>query len=310
MVEEAGARAGVGAAGGQLAWGAAAGEPATPTTVNAQQVILQAAGGAGGFGGGGGGGGGRGGSQANPLLGTIAMRKGFVAIGSDNKTVYLSGSKAPGANWEKEGPVTWVDKLDIETGTRARVFEGAVGAYDQVVASLDDDYSKVILSHETPTEVPNSFLLDTKANTRTKLTNNVDFAPEVTQAIRKRLWANRPDGVRFVVDVTLPKDYKEGTKLPGIIWFYPTEVSTQQAYDQGRESTNINRFPAVGPRSAEIWVTQGYVVIQPQAIPVFGPQGSMNDHYVDELRDERERDAILAPCGIGIAPSCCDGFSG
>ena len=242
-------------------------------------------GGGGGRVGRGGGGGGRGGAAANPLLGTVAMHRGFVAIAPDNRTVFLSGNKEPGASWEKEGPVSWVDKLDIETGARARVFESAPGTAESVVAPLDDDYSKVIVSHETPIEVPNSFLVDTRTGSKVKLTNNVDLMPEVSQAIRKRLWATRPDGVRFEVDVTLPRDYKEGTRLPGIIWFYPTEVSTQQAYDQGREATNINRFPVVGARSAEIWTTQGYVVIQPQAIPVFGPQGSMNDHYIDELRD-------------------------
>jgi dipeptidyl aminopeptidase/acylaminoacyl peptidase len=252
-----------------------------------KHLVLQNAslGGGGGRGGrGGGGGGGRGGAP-NPLAGTIAMRDGFVAIASDNKTVFLSGNKAPGANWEKEGPVSWVDKLDIETGARSRIFEGTQGATESLVAALDNDYSRVIVSRESPSEVTQSYLVDMNTKQRTRLTNNVDPTPEVSQAIRKRLWATRPDGFRFVVDVTLPKDYKEGTKLPGIIWFYPTEVSSQQSYDQGRQGTNINRYPAVGARSAEIWTTQGYVVMQPQAIPVFGPEGSMNDNYVNELRD-------------------------
>ena len=248
-----------------------------------QNASLGGGGGRGGRGGGGGGGG-RGGAP-NPLAGSIVMRDGFVAIASDNKTVFLTGNKAPGANWEKEGPVSWVDKLDIETGTRSRIFEGVAGATEQLVAALDDDYSKVIVSRESPTEVGQSYLMDVASKQRTKLTNNVDPTPEVSQAIRKRLWATRPDGFRFVVDVTLPKDYKEGTRLPGLIWFYPTEVTSQEGYDQGRQGTNINRYPTVGPRSAEIWTTQGYVVLQPQAIPVFGPEGSMNDNYVNELRD-------------------------
>jgi dipeptidyl aminopeptidase/acylaminoacyl peptidase len=250
-------------------------------------VLQNASLGGGGRGGrGGGGGGGRGGrGNANPLAGTIATRDGFVAIASDNRTVFLNGTKTPGANWEKEGPVSWVDKLDIETGTRSRIFEGAQGASENLVAALDDDYRKVIVSRESPTEVGQSYLMDMASRQRTQLTHNVDPTPEVSQAIRKRLWATRPDGFRFVVDVTLPKDYKEGTKLPGLIWFYPTEVTSQESYDQGRQNTNINRYPTVGPRSAEIWTTQGYVVIQPQAIPVFGPQGSMNDNYVNELRD-------------------------
>lgn len=115
----------------------------------------------------------------------------------------------------------------------------------------------------------------------------MDFAPEVTQAQRKRLLVERPrDNYKFYIDVTLPKDYREGTRLPGIIWFYPTEFATQQEYDQRRRTTNINQFPNVAARSPEIWVTQGYVVIQPVDIPIVGPTGRMNDHYVDELRED------------------------
>ena len=33
-------------------------------------------------------------------------------------------------------------------------------------------------------------------------------------------------------------------------------------------------------------MTQGYVVIQPVDIPIVGPTGRMNDHYVDELRED------------------------
>ena len=94
------------------------------------------------------------------------------------------------------------------------------------------------------------------------------------------------DNYKFYIDVTLPKDYREGTRLPGIIWFYPTEFSTQQEYDQRRRTTNINAFANVAARSPEIWVTQGYVVIQPVDIPIVGPTGRMNDHYQDELRED------------------------
>ena len=80
----------------------------------------------------------------------------------------------------------------------------------------------------------------------------MDFAPDVTQAQRKRLLVERPrDNYKFYIDVTLPKDYREGTRLPGIIWFYPTEFATQQEYDQRRRTTNINQFPNVAARSPE-----------------------------------------------------------
>ncbi len=252
-----------------------------------------AAGGRGGRGGGGGGG--RGGVTsdsaffANP--GALQVKRGpngapVVLVGADNKTVYLEGTKYF-PEWTKTAPHNFVDKVDFESGQKTRIFEGKGEVAEDVVAPLDDEYSKVIVTRESPSMVADSYLRDMKTGTETKLTKNIDFAPEVTQAIRKRLLVERPrDNYKFYIDVTLPKDYREGTKLPGIIWFYPTEFSTQAEYDQRRRTTNINRFANVAARSPEIWVTQGYVVIQPVDIPIVGPTGRMNDHYVDELRED------------------------
>ena len=251
--------------------------------------------GRGGRGGGGAAGGGRGGNVSDSAFysnpGALQTRRGpnggsVVVIGSDGKTVYLEGTQYF-RDWTKTAPHAFVDKVDFETGQKTRIFEGKGDAAEDVVAALDDDYNKVIVSRESQSMVGDSYLHDTKTGSETKLTKNTDFAPEVTQAIRKRLLVDRQrDGYKFYVDVTLPKDYREGTRLPGIIWFYPTEFSTQAEYDQRRRTTNINRFANVAPRSPEIWVTQGYVVIQPLDIPIVGPQGRMNDHYVDELRED------------------------
>jgi len=252
-----------------------------------------AAGGRGGRGGGGGGGG-RGGAGSDSAFfnnpGALQTERGpnglpVVLVGSDNKTVYLEGTKYF-ADWAKTPPRNFVDKVDIESGQKSRLWEAGGNFAEDVVAPLDKDYTKVIVTRQSPTMVPDSYLRDLKSGTETKLTKNIDFAPEVSQAIRKRILVERPrDNYKFYIDVTLPKDYREGTRLPGIIWFYPTEFSTQAEYDQRRRTTNVNTFANVGARSPEIWVTQGYVVIQPVDIPIVGPQGRMNDHYIDELRE-------------------------
>jgi dipeptidyl aminopeptidase/acylaminoacyl peptidase len=245
--------------------------------------------------GGGGGGAGRGGAVSDSAFfnapGALQTRRGpngqpVVLVAADNKSVYLEGTKYF-ADWTRNAPHNFVDKVDFETGQKTRLFEGKGDVTESVVAPLDDDYSRVIVMRESPTMVPDSYLRDMRTGTETKLTKNSDFAPEVTQAIRKRLLVTRPrDDYKFYIDVTLPKDYREGTRLPGIIWFYPTEFATQAEYDQRRRTTNVNAFTNVGPRSAEIWTTQGYVVIQPVDIPIVGPTGRMNDHYQDELRED------------------------
>lgn len=245
------------------------------------------------------GGGGRGGNQtdsafyANP--GTLQTKAGahggqVVLTSSDGKSVFLEGTRyAP--DWEHVTPRSFVDRVEIETGKKTRLFEGAANVAESVVAPLDDDYNRVIVTRESPSTVADSYLRDVKAGTSVQLTHNTDFAPEVTQAVRKRILVTRPgDDFKFWVTVTLPRDWKEGTRLPGIIWFYPSEFSSQEEYDRTKRTTNVNSFANVAARSPEIWVTQGYAVIQPDN-PIVGPTGRMNDHYVDELR--RNLDATI-----------------
>jgi len=265
---------------------------------------------AGGFGGRGGGGGfgAAGGGDSTALGGALAMKRApngeqVVVVGSDGKTVFLSGTRQPGAKWNTEAPRPWVDKLDFETGQRSRVFDSPADAYETFVAALDDDYSAFIYTHESPTVIRDAFLKDTRTSATKKLTENKDVAPEVTQAQRKRFQVTRPrDGVKFWVDATMPRDWKPGSHAPGLIWFYPREYTSQADYDRSRYSTNINQFPDLAPArpasSVKLWVTQGYVLLEPDS-PIMGDSGKMNDNYSRDLKENL--DAVIdAAADLGL----------
>jgi len=264
-------------------------------------VTLPAGGGFGGGGGRGGAGGfGGAGNDTTAGGGGLAMKRGpnelpVVVLGSDNKTVFLSGTRAPGASWQTQAPRPWVDKLDFESNQRARIFDSPADGFDEFVTPLDDDYSQYIYTHESPTVIADAYLRDTKAGTSKKLTNAKDVAPEITGAQYKRLQITRPrDGIKFWVDVTLPKDWRPGTRLPGIIWFYPREYTSQADYDRSKYGTNINKFPEVPSArpasSTKIWVTQGYALLEPDS-PIMGDSGKMNDHYSRDLKENL--DAVI-----------------
>ena len=258
-------------------------------------VTLAAAGG--GFGGGGG----RGGAASDSVqTGRLLTRTGanglpMVLVGKDGQTVAVSGSKMPGAKWNTEAPRPWVDRLNVTTAARTRIFESPTDAYDEFVTALDDDLSAFLYTHESPTVITDTYLKDLSANTSTKLTKNVDVDPEVSSAQRKRFQVTRPrDGRTFWVDVTLPRDWKAGNRLPGMIWFYPYEYTSQAEYDRSRYTTNINKFPAIPSSrpasSTKLWVSQGYALIEPD-IPIFGDSGKMNDNYTRDLKENL--DAVI-----------------
>lgn len=259
-------------------------------------------GGFGGRGGGGGRGGFGAGGDSTALGGALLTRRSpagesVVILGADGKTVAVQGTRQPGAKWSSEAPRPWVDRLDIETGQRSRVLDSPADGYDQFVTALDDDLSAILYTHESPTTIPDVWLKD--ASGARKITSNVDVGPEVTGAQVKRFEVTRPrDGNKMWVDVTLPKDWKPGTKVPGVIWFYPREYTSQADYERSRYNTNINRFPEVPSlrpaSSTKLWVSQGYALIEPD-IPIWGDTGKMNDNYTRDLRENLDAvvDAIV-----------------
>ena len=248
----------------------------------------------------GGGGGGAARGVVDSTQGTVLLRTGaggrrYVIMAKDGQSIALSGTRAYGAQWITRAPRPWVEKLNIESKTRTRVLDSPANMFEEFVAPLDDDLSQFIVTRESNTTIADAWLRTAGSSDAKKLTSNLDVAPEVTGAQLRRLEVTRPrDGTTFWVDVTVPRDWKPGTKLPGVIWFYPREFSSAQDYERSRYVTNINKFPEVPsarPATAtKLWVSQGYAFIEPD-IPIFGDAGKMNDNYTRDLKENL--DAVL-----------------
>ena len=271
-----------------------------------------------------GGGGGRGGNGADSVTfyqnpGTLMSKPGRNAgevalLSSDKNFAYLTGTQYY-RTWMDSAPRPFVDRIEVKTGKKERLFFGPIDSYERVVAPLDDDFTRAIVLRESPTTIPDSYLRDLKTGQMTKLTNNKDYAPEITQAQRKRVQITRADGYKFWVDVTLPRDYRAGTRLPAFFWFYPYEYTDQAGYDRTKRTENRNQFHNVSPNSKEILVAQGYAVVQPDA-PIVGSAGRMNDNYVTDLRnnlsaviDELDRLGYIDRQRLGIGGHSYGAFS-
>ena len=286
-------------------------DPSKRYTVVRQRGYTPSLGAAGGRGGGGG----RGGAAGDDSLsfynnpGSLVMRRGtsggqVVMLGSDS-AVFLRGTQYF-RDFLQNAPREFVDKVDLRTSNKTRVFQSSTDAVETVGVPLDDDFSKAIVVRESKTDVANSYLRDIKAGTMNKLTNNTDLTPEFTRAIRKRVTVTRPDGISFVVRVTLPADYREGTRLPAMFWLYPYEYTTQAEYDRTLRQENVNRFPQSSTRTIEFLATQGYAVANFDP-PIMGETGRMNDNYVADLRmnlyaviDELDRQGWIDRTRLGI----------
>jgi dipeptidyl aminopeptidase/acylaminoacyl peptidase len=269
------------------------------------------------------GGGGRGGTGADSVTfyqnpGSIMAKRGksggqVALISTDGKYAYLEGTRYF-KTWQDSAPHGFVDKVEIKTGQKSRVFEGRPDMYETVTAALDDDFSKFVIARESRTQVSDAYL-STGNGELTKLTNNKDYTPEFTAAMRKRIPVTRADGYRFIVNLTLPVDYKAGSRLPAMFWFYPYEYTDQAGYDRTLRTNNINQFPQAGPRTIEYLITQGYAVANFDP-PIVGANGRMNDNYVSDLVanltaviDELDRQGYIDRRRLGIGGHSYGAFS-
>ncbi len=205
-----------------------------------------------------------------------------VRMSPDREHVYLSGTEYFEDPLE-EAPRPFVDRVEIRTGETERVFRSAEDMYEQVTAVLDDDLSQLMVRRQAPTTIPDSWLLDVASGDMTRMTENVDHTPDITNARREYLDVTRPDGVTFRVRVTLPQDYQEGQRLPAMLWFYPREYPDQEAYDNSNRTFNKNSFNSVGVRSMETLLRRGYAVIHNDH-PIIGSPDSWNNNWTVDLR--------------------------
>ena len=265
-------------------------------------VGLRGGGGGGGRGGGGGGRGGAGGGGGGPVL-----------LSADSENVFYQGTLYA-KNPTEVGPKTFIDKVAIKTGTKTRIYESDnTNVYERVSTILDAEAGRFIVTRESPTEVPQQYLVQN--GQRTQLTQNKDVTPDLTKMKVERFTVERPDGFKFRVTVNLPQNFTPGSKPPALFWFYPREFADQDAYDRPDRTFNKNTFPNFGTRSMEFFTRLGYAVVEPDS-PIVGAQGAMNDNYVHDLRtnlsvviDELDRRGLADRTRLAIGGHSYGAFS-
>jgi dipeptidyl aminopeptidase/acylaminoacyl peptidase len=207
---------------------------------------------------------------------------GTVLVSADGEHAFLYGNQYSEDPME-EAPVSFLDRVAIRTGEKERIFQGENdGMYEALSAILDVDAGEFVVSRESPTQVPQYFRV--AEGDAVQLTRNTDYTPDLTSAPKERFVVERPDGFRFLVNVTLPQGYQEGTRLPAMFWFYPREYTDQENYDERGRTFNKNAFQNFGTRSIEYLVRLGYAVVEPDA-PIVGDEGQMNNNYEHDLRN-------------------------
>lgn len=181
-----------------------------------------------------------------------------------------------GAGSSPDGDRPFLRKMNLQTGKMEEVFRSAADKYESFVA-MNDDGTKIITRRESVSE-PANLYLDGKA-----ITSFTDPAP-VLRGITKRLVKyKRGDGVDMSFTLYLPPGYKEGTRLPTLVWAYPLEFTDNSTAGQVTGSTN--RFTTIGGTSHLFLALQGYAILDNATMPVVGNPETVNETFVKQIVD-------------------------
>lgn len=203
-------------------------------------------------------------------------------IASDNESIFLDGAGA-----SPEGDRPFLDRLNLATQKKERLFQSEAPQFEEVIAMLDSEGKRLLTTRESPTERANFYLRDLRKTTAAQLTQLTWFphpTPQLATVVKEQIRYRRADGVDLTATLYLPPNYdsKRDGPLPMLMWAYPQEFTTANAASQVTSSPyRFNNMSYSGPQAM---LAMGYAVLDNPSMPIVGEGGKeANDTYLPQL---------------------------
>lgn len=223
---------------------------------------------------------------------TRMLPNGQRAIIQNGDNIFLNGTGA-----SAQGDRPFLDRFNLKSQKSERLFRSDAQSYETPVVLLKDDGSQFVTRRETPINPSNYFIrtLTTddvaRVNSSTgeaalnsvvkPLTNFPDPTPQLRGIKKQLVTYKRADGVQCSFTLYLPPDYKEGTRLPTVVWAYPLEFN--DAGTAGQVSGSTQRFTTISGYSHLFFLLEGYAVLDNVTMPVVGDPETVNNTYVEQI---------------------------
>ena len=221
----------------------------------------------------------------------------------DGDNIYLTGNGP-----SPEGDHPFLDRFNLTTLKSERLFQCDNDHYEVVEGLLDDHAAKFFTRRESPAEPPN-YYIHTADGKMTAYTNYPDPQPIMRQVEKRLITYKRPDGVEMSFTLYLPPGYKEGTRLPTVLWAYPREYDDAAAADAVAVTGSRMRFTEIGGYSEVFFALDGYAVLDNASMPIVGPRASVNDKFVEQTVMDAKA-AIDKAVEIGVTDPARVGVGG
>lgn len=221
---------------------------------------------------------------------------GHDLIRRDGDWIYRIG---PGASDDGDRP--FVARQNIETTENQELWRCAEGHFEspvKLVSSGIDEKPTFITYVETQDTPGNFDLRNLESDSKKRLTDFADPTPQIRGIKKELVTYERADGVTLSATLYLPADYREGQRLPLLVWAYPKEFN--DAATAGQISGSPFRFTRMRGSTHLTMLTQGYAIMDSATMPVIGDPETMNDTFVEQIVTSAEA-AIDKAVEMGVA---------
>ncbi|MFH1964501.1 MAG: prolyl oligopeptidase family serine peptidase [Acidobacteriota bacterium] len=184
-----------------------------------------------------------------------------------------------GAGSSPEGDHPFLDEMEIATAKIRRIYQNSGDVYEAVVDVLDPRGREIVTRHETASSPPGYYFVNTISGEKRPLVEFEDPVPELAGVKKQIIRYLREDGIELSGTLYLPPSWKEGERLPLIMWAYPREFNNPRIAGQVRGTAF--RFPIISGPSPLFFLLRGYAVLDGPAMPIVGEEG--NDTFVEQL---------------------------
>ncbi len=197
-----------------------------------------------------------------------------------------------GAGSSPEGDRPFLRRMNLDSLKTQEIWRSGNTQFESFVAFVSDDGTRFIIRKESPLDPPNLYLrssfqidgtTDGSDRLNKQLTNFPDPTPQLHGIKKQLVKYKRADGVDLSFTLYLPPNYKEGTRLPTVVWAYPLEFT--DASTAGQVSGSTNRFTSIGSYSHLFFLLQGYAVLDDTTMPVVGNPETVNDTFIKQIVD-------------------------
>jgi dipeptidyl aminopeptidase/acylaminoacyl peptidase len=192
-----------------------------------------------------------------------------------------------GQGFTPEGQFPFVDKLNLKTLKKERVYQSQYTDKKEDIESITDIVNgNMLVRIQSQTEYPNLFMrnISRKRNNLVQLTDFVNPFKVLSDVHKEVIRYTREDGIELSGTLYLPVGYdkEKKEKVPMLLWAYPREFKDASAASQVTQNPNQFTMPSYG--SFVYWVTRGYAVLQDAAFPIVGEgDAEPNDTFVEQL---------------------------